>query len=237
MAQLYKHLLLTRFNVQVEGWPPLKAEWHTHRARIFESVCLPSIVGQTTKMFSWLVFFDKRYRTLNKSVISACEAVDGFIPIEIDFDFSFTAVRPIIRAYLSGAEYWITTRVDNDDALISTYVEILQSNFEPSARLALNFPEGFVLSTREARVSVQPCNPFVSLVESSRKGQSVWMCDHLDISKYAPVKQIDSGPSWVQFIHSKNKCNQLQGHPVKPEAVEERFPHLLDRLARIRTME
>ena len=64
---MFRHFIITRFNVRV-GKPQNDKNgnhtntdvWLKNRIDLFEKYCLPSIVGQTSKNFIWLVLFDKK---------------------------------------------------------------------------------------------------------------------------------------------------------------------------------
>ena len=61
----FSHFILTRFNVKKmwsqdkRGNKVLTDEWLSHRFKLFENYCLPSIVNQENKNFIWLVYFDQ----------------------------------------------------------------------------------------------------------------------------------------------------------------------------------
>jgi hypothetical protein len=64
--KMFKHFLLTRFNLRVEDWATTKNgdqvlndAWLMDRFRLFESYCLPSVKNQSNQDFTWFVFFDK----------------------------------------------------------------------------------------------------------------------------------------------------------------------------------
>jgi len=60
----FRHYILTRFNTglyrRTEGLTVSPDEWMEHRLRLFTSLTLPSIRGQSCQDFTWLVLMDRR---------------------------------------------------------------------------------------------------------------------------------------------------------------------------------
>ncbi len=63
---MFRHFIITRFNIRVgklgtdkNGNLTRTDVWLKNRIDLFEKYCLPSVVGQTNKNFTWMVLFDK----------------------------------------------------------------------------------------------------------------------------------------------------------------------------------
>jgi hypothetical protein len=75
-AGVFKHFLLTRFNVKTKwkttknGEETLTEKWLSHRFDLFEKFCYPSVRNQKNQGFRWLVFFDINTPTPYKERIS-----------------------------------------------------------------------------------------------------------------------------------------------------------------------
>ena len=55
------HVLLTRFNLPSKGHESLvraQENWLKNRVMLFERYCLPSVLAQTCRSFSWIIYFD-----------------------------------------------------------------------------------------------------------------------------------------------------------------------------------
>ena len=164
------HFLLTNFNVRL-GWardahggPVLTPEWMEHRWRLFEAFCLPSVRGQSTQSFQWLIRFDpatpephrRRFRQLTAEMTNVT-------PLWRAEPFSAAICNLLDRS----AELLLTTRLDNDDGLHRTAMARIQVAVGDSAPEFLNFPSGFRLVLADGRLLryTNHSNPFLSLVE------------------------------------------------------------------------
>lgn len=117
----FRHYILTRFNAGSYGPNPWKRAdpqaWMDHRMRLFTTITLPSMAGQSCQNFTWLVRMDRR--TPDKYVWelerSACPTM------KLIFD------QPDWRQSLAPGRYdLMTTRIDNDDALYRDAVKDIQ---------------------------------------------------------------------------------------------------------------
>ena len=75
---IYKHFILTRFNLFLYGDNPYKIEdkelWMNHRIKLFEKYCLPSVQVQSCKDFTWIIAFDPE---TDPAVISTYDYLDN----------------------------------------------------------------------------------------------------------------------------------------------------------------
>ena len=68
----YKHIILTRFNLQFELGNDIyiQPSWLDERFRLFKRYCLPSIVGQTNQNFTWVILSSEQTPTKYKERLS-----------------------------------------------------------------------------------------------------------------------------------------------------------------------
>lgn len=204
-----QHLVLTRFSFR--NWTGFAGETKDHdplsppllrrRFMLFESICLPSLRGQTEQQFSWVLIVDRdlprRWRSRLTRLVSAREK---------SFLHDFTSGAELESAswlapYLKEPERpMLMTMVDDDDALCRTYIEQVQGLAareleQSSARLAMFGGREAVqwdfVSTRRARLGYRKpwtrttagtrfpvsCG-FSVLCEASRLGRSLFSFDH-----------------------------------------------------------
>lgn len=219
---LYKHYLITRFNLRNEDWKTSKSgslvlteEWLKNRFLLFESICIPSVQNQTNQQFTWLVFFDENTPQKYKQKITGYSRIfSNFIPVFIN---GMPEFLPSIQTEIkkSNSEYIITSRIDNDDCISKDYIDEIQKNFERQKFLALDFPDGYTLQIKP-RVKIgyrlQVYNPFVTLIEKNDNPQSVWSKEtHGSWKKEKNVKRIKNKRVWMSIIHLENKKNQFVG--------------------------
>ena len=213
----YEHLLITRFNVPVP-WAPFQWDnaWLEKRIPLFEDFCFPSVRSQKNKNFKWLVFFDSQSPSFLKEYVREKQRYDSFIPVFVDY-FDRYLLRPIVFRMLSAdTEYLITTRLDNDDAISSDFVGIIQDNFACQQLSFLNLPSGYWWHEGKIYQDRYPTNPFISLVERIRRSEqrpirTVYSGDHTRLDKVGPVVDIDCPPAWLAVVHGSNLMNRSRG--------------------------
>src|SRR5258708_1463100 len=138
---MYRHLLLTRFNVKLSwlGSRKLGDDWLRHRCSIFERVTLPCVRGQTNRNFTWLIFVDSETSTAFKSRISGYCKDSLLRPVFVTGNFNLATVQSSVAPFGIGREFLITTRLDTDDGVCRTFVEVIQKHFSQQAFEFLNF--------------------------------------------------------------------------------------------------
>ena len=167
----FQHFLLTRFNLGLypadmnqaycdkSGQAPARDpdKWMDDRLELFDKYCVPSVMNQSNKNFTWLVVFDpktpskyreriERYRDDGVLVPLYAESrcrdearvVAGRFRGKLLRFLHFEAALPAARDYITqklnpDADYVITTRLDNDDAIHSDFVRRVQ-DFVPAEK-------------------------------------------------------------------------------------------------------
>ncbi len=207
----FNHFILTRFNLKMWTDVELDEAWYQHRFSLFEQFCWPSVKAQTNQSFTWLLFFDQ---STPQAFLPYIETYKNHPHTQIHFinGFDLRAMLQIIRAQLvDTTTHLITTTLDNDDALATTYVEQLQRQFKAQPFELINFTEGLRYDVnREKLYACQlHSNPFISLIEQikpNQKFRSIAGClPHSTIaSRFSPLTDIQSSPLWLQVIHDRN---------------------------------
>src|SRR5690606_38062445 len=86
--------------------------------------------------------------------------------------------------------------------------------------------------------ALDPCNPFVSLIERNRGPLSVWHRSHGSWKRETRVQHIRGQRSWLSLIHSQNKTNEFRGFgAVPPGNVADFFPDPAARAAALKGLE
>ena len=223
MKRIFEHVLLTRFNVRWESRPLPDDEWLAHRFNLFNRFCYPSVRAQSNQNFRWLVLFDINTAAEFRKKVQDYSAWSNFVPMYLE-EFDLERVREKILELSDGADYLITTRLDNDDALSRDYVEIVQDNFTGQTFEFLNLRHGFVWHQNSIYSLQLRSNPFISLVEKIQGPiTTVWCGRHPELSRFGPIRQIESPPAWLQVIHERNLSNDVKGTKEPVEKLENRF--------------
>ncbi len=218
VGRLFTHMILTRFNLKLLEVNTPDDEWLDRRLDLFEKICFPSIQAQSCQAFKWLVFFDDKTPARYRGRIEAYSKEPYFIPVFTDCDTFFgfhfpRELKPVINRYLNpGSRFLITTRLDNDDALHSDFVRMVQAEFAGQDLAAVNFHYGWQLCGRRLVKRGHPANPFISLIErlGSAPVRTVFCRGHAELGTVCPIRDItrEETPAWLQLIHAENRVNR-----------------------------
>lgn len=229
----FTHVLLTRFNVATTYAEPrrgLQEEWLRHRVALFMKYCWPSIQAQDTKAFSWLIFCNAESPAWFREHMDGLS--DGCTPVYVDGVIENGVYGQAIQERgLASEPYLITTRLDNDDALSSSFLRRVQEAFVPASQEFLLFPLGMQLYREHLYGMCWFDNPFSSLIEAvpaAGELKTVLCCRHGDIYKAAPVRRIWTSSQWIEVIHGRNVSNSLRGWPRLASRRHPNFPALPD---------
>lgn len=216
MSQRFTHLVLTRFNTAV-GYAPsarrLDSGWLRTRLAFFERYCLPSMAAQRDAIFQWIVFCDAKSPEWFREKMASFEPL--LKPMYIDGWLTDERIAQGLADMVS-TPYLITTRLDNDDALASGHLAIVQSEFRGQEREFIEFPVG-IQSFRGHLYNVYwHSNPFLSLIESvqtSKRFTTVCCVRHDWVRSAGKIRTLVRSPQWLQLIHGENIGNSLRGWP------------------------
>ena len=229
------HYIITRFNLRL--WTHNKTgkiiereKWLERRFDLFEKYCLPSVIAQTNKNFTWFLLFDnetpEKYKDRVKAYKSAFPQIK-LIGVNPAYSTQFISiiqdiVRNHAREHLKShpdEDTLITTYLDNDDALRYDFVEKVHkvaSTEEP--RTFISFVNGIQYYT-ELKIATRikyRNNHFISFTESLEdisKLMTVYgFGSHFYIDTFTNCKHhyIDSDPMWVEVVHEENVDNDVK---------------------------
>lgn len=190
-----------------------KKKWIKRRISLFEKYCLPSVLNQTNEKFKWIICISPKTDRNNREFLKGVKANSGGIKIlEVTHLSTLTKkLEEFIQNDMQGKkDYVITSRLDNDDAVIKTYIDKVQKEFQEQEFGKVRFSRGYqLLSGKDYRVKevVFPNGPFINLIEETKSGIStVYKKSHNEWDQEG-VKNIDKEPRWVQVIHKDNLRN------------------------------
>lgn len=219
----YKHFVITRFNIKIEYGCSLKnpdnnpmkkildEDYLEDRFSIFEKYTLLSMKQQTNQNFTWLVLFHKKTPEIFKRKIEELKKLYHFVDLYFDdgekFDFA---------EYCGGEEkdieYFITTKIDNDDMFANDYIakiqEYVNNNFH---ECVLSFAKGlkYDLDSKKQYEYERNDNHFLSML--GKKEKNILLYNHAKIfDSGEEVVLLDSDkPMWVEIIHESNVTNRI----------------------------
>lgn len=234
----FHHFIITRFNVNIYDidFPArLEETWLAERFDLFQKFCFPSIRAQHNQDFTWLVLFDEQTPPQYKAIINAYAKYENFVPV---YCGAYDTVLPTAAARMQEiapqAEWFLSTRVDNDDCLAMGYTQVVQGlasqvppeQLHPSDTLYINFPRGLQWHKGDYYDFEDATNAFVSFIERRHAPRTVYWVEHCDIHKVAPVIQATTGPLWLQNVHDLNVYNYVRGEKIDQADFSKLFPHL-----------
>lgn len=233
---MFKHYLITRFNLRAEYWDVTKNneqlltdEWMDNRMWLFENFCFPSVVGQKNQNFEWLLYFDTNTKEVYKNrIIDLVAKQSNFKVFFVD---AMPAFEPELGKYIAenakDKPYIISTRIDNDDSIHVDFIDEVQKQFNQQEYRAIDFIKGYSLQ-------IEPCyilgkkehlyNPFISLIEKNENPKTAFYQEHRYWKRDKKVTQVAGKRLWLSIIHQRNKVNKFDGHGnVKWENIRKGF--------------
>ena len=225
----YKHYIITRFNVRANYECTLKnpdnnpmkrildEDYLNERFNIFEKYTLQSIKRQTNQNFIWLILFHKNTPDIFKKRIQKLKEEFGFIDLyfgdEQNFNFS-----EYCNSQQENIEYFITTRIDNDDMLSYDYIARIQGYVNNNLHeCILSFEKGmkFDLSSQKKYKYDRKDNHFLSMI--GPKEECILQYNHAKIFESGKeVIMLDCNkPMWTEIIHESNVINRIKGQEIE----------------------
>jgi hypothetical protein len=228
----YRHFVLTPFFVrrQMGGektrpLPP--AAWLAERLAIFEARCLPTIVNQTSQDFDWLLFFDPETPEAEMETFKALIAPYPNVHLRFCNDWVKQTITDAVRTEAGPDLKWVlTTRLDNDDGWHEQFVERLHAEVRVGTRELLNFTRGYIISDDKAYSYEHRSNAFISFSEPIESFDTPFAISHELLATLAPIRQIDTTPSFYQFVHGDNVSNKVRGTRVPIETALAGFANM-----------
>ena len=156
------HFVVTRFNIRINDAfkhvrgpviripvDPLNPDWLDVRFRVFEMTCLPSIVGQVEQNFVWIVLVDSQlsHRDHDRLLALTKQKKEAFIHT-VDAETDLASLDWLKPYLVEGADYVITTNLDNDDALPVRFVAAIQDHVRAADRMGTLRPLAFLGATQ-----------------------------------------------------------------------------------------
>jgi Putative rhamnosyl transferase len=233
------HLLLTRFNLPINyarrpGQHGDRA-WLEHRWALFQEYCIPSVLGQTNHDFIWIIFCWDGTPEWYRARLDGLTKSD--VRVEVAYLSTSTSGEHLPRlATQRGFDlgpYLLTTRLDNDDAIATSYMETVRYAAQRERRRGselprvLNTPVGYQLSRGKPYLRVDTKGPFVSMLERAETGRdlsTILAVSHRELAHVFSSRQVWTLPSWLQVLHGENLANELLGLRVPAARALWRFP-------------
>ncbi len=239
----YTHLLLTRFNLNYssQDGKPYRCDekWHHHRFNIFINYTLPSVQGQSSKKFKWIIFFNENltsaYGEVIAEIVQKMPEIE-FIYVKEDQDH-IEILHQNIKETVSS-QYLLTTRLDNDDVISKNLIKEVQEIFftelenKKENDFIINAGKGYqkeiIFPYRKSVIEDYRYSPFISLISNRSEifgFRTVLDKPHHEWNNLLTTLEMDR-ISWIQLIHEQNLANHVNtlNHVSKISNAE--FPFL-----------
>ena len=210
----YKHIILTRFNLQyeLENDIHIQPSWLDDRFKIFEKYCLPSIVKQTNLNFTWVILSSEQ--TPNKYKERLSQYAQTYPNIRLEYCHYYDDVNILYKEigvkYLADNDYLLSTRIDNDDMLALNFVQTLQSylSTHTSTKTIITFSNGIQWFEKEnmAFKISYPQNHFLNFLEPRNDIHTCLGVDHTKVCLKELI-QLKQDAMWCEIVHGNNICN------------------------------
>ena len=166
------------------------------------------------------MFFDESTTSEQRNRITRLsDDSQVFIPVYLSEIFDVTHVRAELTSRWPGVDYFLTTRVDNDDALARNFMETVRTSAQDALTqvpVLLNPTYGVQFDGHLLYRRPWPWNAFISLLETGADPLTIFVAQHYSLEKYGKYQEIGSGePLWLQYIHGGNLANRINGLPLR----------------------
>lgn len=209
----YKHIILTRFNLQFEpdNNIHIQPSWLEERFRLFEKYCLPSITKQTKQNFTWVILSSDQTPTQYKDRLSQYTQIYSNIELEYCpyYDNVNILYKEIGEKYIADNEFLLSTRIDNDDMLALDFVQALQSYIKhANNKEIITFANGIQWFEKESMTFgiSYPQNHFLNFLEPRNDIHTCLGMDHTKVDPRTLI-QLKQDSMWCEIVHGNNICN------------------------------
>jgi len=187
--------------------------WLEERLEIFEEFTMPSVNSQTDQDFQWLVLCDSGSPQWFRSRLARNSIVQAIYLDRWDLD----EVRRAVQTRRRHSKV-VTTRLDNDDAIASDFVERVK---QAATQVGfINFPHGLIWNEGRLYRWVDQSNAFISRVEEGKLIDTVYADKHASVAALGVVNQVTAGFKWLQVVHGGNLGNYRRGILVHSSALQ-----------------
>lgn len=207
------HAVISRWNVK----GMLDEEWLRHRMKLFRKYTAPSLASQTIKDFIWLLLCDPASPQWLYDEIEQTMGRQGLDFAIVDW-YAKRGWFPAAREEMpEDASVYITTRIDNDDAIHKRHLELVRKEVRERASLTdfiISFPYGqhFHVESGQAKDRSKLLNPFLTRVERKPRDEIMMVMGkgHGRWPRESVVPVTWNEPMWLCVVHDRNALNRIR---------------------------
>jgi hypothetical protein len=224
------HVLLTRFNLPSRGHESLvraRENWLRDRVGLFERYCLPSVLAQSSRSFTWLVYFDPQSPPWLLAWLREHGDRGHFVPLLREEVPRANLLADIRAACPHPRGDLLTTNLDNDDALAVDFVERVQRAPVAGRPTAVYLGTGLIVRGERLYRRTDRHNAFCSVRSAWTDPVTCWADWHNLLPRQMPAVVLGGEPGWLQVVHGANVSNRVRGRLTRPSAHRDRFPGVM----------
>jgi len=219
-------------------------QWMYDRINLFLTYCLPSVLAQKNKNFTWLIYFDTKTPTVFLDKLLFLKSAPISIELILVDNYNGMIKHMTERFLRSENKYVISSRLDNDDAISDQFMQKIQEAFVPRHQTVINLNAGYVLDLQKkvfTKWRNKLTNQFSSIIEDKASADiiTIYGFPHWRHPTSSTTINIQSKPCWIEIIHqNNNRDRSLLGIPVfSPKNLNE-FPEAIRNIdiSQIQTM-
>jgi hypothetical protein len=207
------------------------------RFRLFEALCLPSLLAQSDTGFTTLFLIGENLPEAAKSRLATLVAPlrDARI-IPRESEHNYAAIRQTFATLpQDGFSHRTSFRLDDDDALAVQYIERLKhtarklkSLCQPKQPVAIAFNRGFYLEQGKDENLIYDANERTPLSVGSAlfaqagHPENIYARNHRFLGQFFNLYSDVSEPSFLRTIHQDNDSDPVivgQSKKMKPEQI------------------
>ena len=208
------------------------------RFRLFETLCLPSLVAQSDQDFRVVVLTSTLLPEVARARLEALvEPHDNITIFAADPARHYQICKQAYAsAYDDGYSHRLSFRLDDDDAVSHDFVARLKAisgpllELQPDEPTMIAFNRGFYVEvTGEGgnqvldTVERAPLSVGLALLHPISYGRNPYRYNHRAIAQHYTLYSDISGPSFIRTIHSDNKSSPAKlgiTGKMKPKDIE-----------------
>lgn len=181
------------------------------RLEIFASVTVPSLQAQTSQRATWVIAVhpDDPHLIERRALADSSGLYAVFVPMPSGETPRLSARLPYSHDWGLPDDLKLTTRLDDDDALLPTFCERLYERVPATTEMpqAFMFPEGYRIRGDRWAPYRHPRNMFVSVLTPAGDKRNVCNWWHMDLPDEMPTIDVDQSAAWVFFRHPDTISN------------------------------
>lgn len=212
--------VLTRWALALWSDAPPDEGWVEQRRQLLLEVTVPSLLMQTDREFTWLIYVDARYADKERELLARRLGRDlDFEVVPVVGQLTQEVIEAPILERCRNCSWVATARLDSDDGYGPEFVERSKSELAShSPPVSIDFPEGVMVDADRGIPLRRPyLHSAFQLMLSEVKNDRVMTglhYDHTRVAEHVPHMPVKTAtPQWLVAIPGANTSSRAFGVP------------------------